>query len=171
VNWILRSAAVAWAVVFIFQIGTWSSAHAVPLQGVGISLSLPPAPEWRAVHVLVDGCACSRNVADYLRRRGPVPGWVEEIWVLGGPQPDAIPGFTLHHPDEAAIQTAGIVGGPRLLIFSPSGRLLWNGGYAPRKPRATSPMADLPVMESVRRGEPGPEIPVFGCPRRQHLEN
>lgn len=158
-----------WAAVLVAQIGTWSTAHAVPLQSRDIAITLPAAPQWRAVHVLVDGCECSRAVAEYLRHRGPQPGWQEEIWILGAASSDPIAGFAITTPSAEAIQAAGLVGGPRLLLFSPTGRLEWTGGYGPRKPREAESMLDLPVMLAASRGETPVTVPVYGCPRRNTL--
>jgi hypothetical protein len=156
---------IGWAAVLVTQIGTWSAAHAVPLQGRNVSVSLAPSTEWRAVHVLVDGCACSRTVAAYLRRRGPRPGWQEHVWILGATPPEAIPGFGMTTPDEHALRDSGLTGGPRLLLFSPAGRLVWTGGYGPGKPRSTESLLDVQAMNAIAAGQTPRAVPVFGCPR------
>ena len=156
---------VLWSAILVMQTGSWSAAHAVPLQGREIALSLPPSAEWRAVHVLVDGCACSRTVAAYLRRRGARTGWQEQVWTLGASAAEPIPGFRMSHPEERDIRASGLTGGPRLLLFSPAGELVWTGGYGPRKPRSTESLLDIPAMIAVERGQSPKAMPVFGCPR------
>jgi hypothetical protein len=162
---VLHLATFLWVAILITQIGTWSAAHAIPLQSAGLSVSLSPSPKWRAVHVLVDDCACSRAVAEHLAHRGPQPGWVEEVWILNSAGHLAVPGLPTTLLTPARAQAAGITGGPRLLLFNPDGTLAWSGGYSPRKPRGTANLADLSVMRAVSIGQLPAPVPVFGCPR------
>lgn len=164
-QWFLHAATLLWAAILVVQIGAWSSVHSVPLRGTSRSISLPPDTRWRAVHVLVDDCACSRSVAAYLSQRGPQPEWREEVWVLGGRTAPVISHFATRSMEPDSAESAGITGGPRLLVFSPAGSLVWSGGYSPRKAwRAVEP-ADLYIMRAVSSGQRPEEIPVFGCPR------
>jgi hypothetical protein len=154
-----------WAAVLVVQVGSWSAVHSVPLQGRDIAISLPPAAEWRAVHVLVDGCNCSRTVSSYLIARGPHCGWDEQVWVLGGAPFSAPNGFSQRHLSSSEAAERGLVGGPRLLLFSPSGRLVWSGGYGPARPRSSAQGLDLQIMSAARAGLPMAAVPVFGCAR------
>ena len=168
---VLSLASCLWAVVMLEQIGNWPTVHTVPLQGRDIAVALPASPQWQAIHVLVEGCACSRAVASHLRNRGPQPGWQEMVWMLGAASAEPIPGFTVTVPSSETIQAAGLVGGPRLLLFAPAGNLLWTGGYRPRNSREAAPMVDLSAMLAVSRGERAATVPVYGCPRRTSFQS
>lgn len=158
-------AAFLWAAVLVVQIGSWSATHAVPLRDGELSISLAPDAKWHAVHVLVDNCACSRAVAEHLAHRGPQPGWIEEVWILNAASLIAVPNFPTTSLSPARAHASGLTGGPRLLLFSPAGVLVWSGGYTPRKPRGALELADLSTMRELASGHQPALVPVFGCPR------
>lgn len=160
----------------MLRVGTWAGVHAAPLSGAGITVTLPAASQWRAVHVLVDGCKCSRDIAVYLAHRGPAPHWQEEIWFLdAAAEPPSVPGFPVRTPDTQTVTASGIVGGPRLLLFSPAGDLVWTGGYRPARrrliarPGDAANIVDREVMDQATRGLLPAPIPVYGCPRSDLL--
>jgi hypothetical protein len=162
---------VSWFVV-------WTAGISIPMTLLAAKhwSPLPPAaphsaaiqsPEWRAIHVLVSECGCSRRLARHLLQRGPSASAREEI-VLIEPDP-AIEaplrkaGWKVRVTTPAAAETElGVEGGPFLLVFRPDGVPAYAGGHGPG-PGRPDDWKDLRILSDTSQGQPVPPLAVFGC--------
>ena len=133
---------------------------------------------WWVVHVIADGCGCSRRVLDHLIA-GHRPGDLVErvVFVTQHPR-DAAPtlaelalaGFTVDVVEpEALVARYGVEAAPLLIAVDPGGTLRYAGGYTRRKQAAD--IRDLDILAALRRGEPVEPLPAFGCAVGAHLRS
>jgi hypothetical protein len=133
-----------------------------------------PSSAWRAIHVLSAGCQCSMGVAQHLLERGTIAGLYETV--LFAAQNDGLSarlraaGFrTVAVSGDRLEQKYGLAGAPWLLLVSPSGAIVYQGGYA-SDALARSGYRDVGLWERVTRGEHPEALPVFGCALSRRLQ-
>lgn len=134
--------------------------------------SLAASRPTHLVHFVAVGCNCSAKIVERLVTRGALPDATETIVAVG----------TLEPPTRARAEAAGFrvvelgaddvearfgaVAAP-LLAISIDGATRYVGGYTARKQAPF--IADLSILERVRRGEDVDPLPLFGCPVNQQL--
>ena len=136
---------------------------------VGRGAGSPPETQsgaWLAVHVVSEGCPCSRRLLDHLRSRGPVAGVRERVVrVRDGefsPSP-ALPGFEEESIDAAELAARyGVDAVPMMLVFDPDGVPMYAGGHTPRKQSAD--FRDQWILTELTNSRAADPLPVFGCP-------
>lgn len=133
---------------------------------------------WLVLHVVYDGCRCSRQVLDHLLASSSAspgassrPADLAERVVLitdSGTAPAATTDAIRAHGFELEVVSAarlveryGIEAAPLLVIVDPTDHVRYVGGYTPRKQAAD--IRDLAVIDAVRRGVPVAPLPAFGC--------
>lgn len=136
---------------------------------------LIPGNIWRAVHILSGACQCSEDVAHHLLQRGPLPDVKEEVLLAGSNEPLMARlrarGFqTLAVSGDDLAQRYGLAGAPRLLLMSPSGLVVYQGGYAADVGARTG-YQDVSLLQQVRRGATPEPLPVFGCALTRQLQH
>jgi hypothetical protein len=157
-----------------------------------ISLPVPPqaaSPEeiaaggqWRVTHYLSSDCACSRSVADYLVKRGPLPQALEDVVLIrtSALAEDARLEGTLRHakgnqkafriksvtPEEAARH--GIEAVPLLEIAAPGNRVLYRGGHQRRGERPGI-YSDIAIVSALMAQDAPQRLPVYGCATSSRL--
>lgn len=150
----------------------------------GFSLDIQAAgqdPEvWKLEHYLSSDCICSRAVAAYLMKRGPLRQAREEITLIDSDdhQRDKAlardltgHGFEVKTLSARAASTSyGIGGVPLLEVVSPARQVMFRGGY---RERGASPDAysDLAVLAALVTDKSAPKLPILGCATTQRLRN
>lgn len=134
--------------------------------GRGSASAAATEPAWLAVHVVSEGCPCSRRLLDHLRSRGPVAGVRERVVrVRDGefsPSP-ALPGFEEESIDADELAGRyGVDAVPMMLVFDPDGVPVYAGGHTPRKQSAD--FRDRWILTELTNSRPAGPLPVFGCP-------
>lgn len=170
-RWLLLA---IWVLLALVGIGSLAVNHSRALPGpetaVGTRLlGLRPrdaASRPFRIHVIPDGCSCTRRLLEHLLAQGPFSG-NRELILFAGEQPAwaraaAARGFAWHAiGPEALARDYGIEAGPVLLAYDASGRLDYLGGYfdhpAAREPR------DQALQARLLRGERPEPLPIFGC--------
>ena len=133
-----------------------------------------PDPGWRAIHVLSASCQCSMGVAQHLLERGTMPG-LQEAVLLAGSNNNlrarlSAAGFrTFAVSGEKLAETYGLAGAPWLVLISPSGAVVYQGGYA-SDVSARSGYQDVHLLTQAERGERPEPLPVFGCALSRRLQ-
>jgi hypothetical protein len=125
---------------------------------------------WLALHVVLDGCGCSRRVLDHLLVRARPPGIAERI-VLVTERPASTAGaavairargFDLDVvTPEQLVARYRIEAAPLLVVADPRDTVRYVGGYTARKQGAD--IRDLAVIAAVQAGAPVEPLPTFGC--------
>jgi len=125
---------------------------------------------WWLVHVIADGCGCSRRVVDHLIADRRPADLAERVVFVTEHARDATPtlaelalaGFAIDvvRPDEL-VARYGVEAAPLLIAIAPDGALRYVGGYTRRKQAAD--LHDLDILAALRRGEPVEPYPAFGC--------
>jgi hypothetical protein len=133
---------------------------------------------WVALHVLYQGCRCSRRVLDALLGRGPAAGYSETIVLVGDGDGDGDEraararalGFRLEHVAPEALAAAyGVEAAPLLAVASPRGEVRYLGGYGERKQGPVS-MGAPELARLAAGGAVGPR-PTFGCAVSERLRS
>ncbi len=125
-------------------------------------------------HVLVSTCPCSRSLADYLARRGPIDGAEERVLIVGNASAGqrifdelAARGYGVSFADAQSLKVQfGITGGPWLIVHAPDGRVRYAGGYASRRPAADVPDTDYQdthIVSDLRAGKAVEPLVALGC--------
>ena len=124
---------------------------------------------WRAVHVLSLDCACSARVMRHLLERPTLRGADEEMLLIestGAPLPGSeelaraleAHGMGVQRLDASEIPARfGLRGVPLLMIASPTGEVVYLGGYGPHEDQ------DEPLFERALAGRPTRALPIVGC--------
>ncbi len=162
---------VSWFVV-------WTAVISIPMTLLAAKhwSSLPPAAppateaqsaEWRAVHVLVSDCGCSRRLARHLEERGPSGSMKEEVVLIDADPVIEVPlrkaGWRVRVTSPSAAEVElGVEGGPFLLVFRPDGVPVYAGGHGPA-PGKPADWKDLQILSETILGHPVPPLTVFGC--------
>ena len=163
---------VAWATVCTVVGAGLMRAHWVPLP-------VPPAGdavagatgEWTVLHVLAADCGCSRRVLSRLNGRASEAGVRERIlWVEDGEPEEPMPvGFEVERLTAEGLATRHhIEAVPVLVVIAPDGVVKYRGGYTARKQGFD--IRDRRIIAAVRRGEPTPPLPVYGCASSDRLK-
>jgi hypothetical protein len=138
------------------------------------------AAAWRLVHYLSPECACSRAVASYLVKRGPLGNAGEDVVLLasGNPATDAAfakplteNGFRVELRTQAdAASRDGVEGVPTLEIVAPGNRIVFRGGY---RERGAAPGAylDVALLSALMASKPLRALPIYGCATSQRLSS
>ena len=173
---------IAWATACVILISLLTSLHDLPLPAIAAGAitqgaTLPPAKQWRIVHFLAAACPCSAAVAASLIERGPVPGVDETAVVLDaddaglGNRLSAAGFLPSDKPADQLAESLNVTGGPMLVIIEPNGKIAYRGGYAAQRPRPGVALQDLTLLAQLRRGEPAPSLPAFGCATSRWLKS
>ena len=129
----------------------------------------PVNPGWRALHVLSGSCSCSQGIMQHLLELHTVDGISEQIIFIDGPEPYLAEssglldhlhhqGFSVKHIAEANVPLdSGLGGVPLLVVTSPSGQVVYAGGYG------SSSAQDSSLLQQIRFGHPPKALPVVGC--------
>jgi len=141
--------------------------HTAPLQEQAVERQLEPQDHWQAEHYLATGCPCSRQVADDLIENPPLHG-LQHVYVLGE---DAKLVSRLQEAgyqvttliSEAQLKEHGVVGGPWLRVYEPSGELAYSGGYAPVRPTIITPAHASELIDRIIDGSVDKALPAYGC--------
>jgi hypothetical protein len=127
------------------------------------------AGQWRAVHFVAGGCACSQKVMKHLAHRGPVPGIVEEVVAVDGPDPYLSgsrellvrlsgEGYRVRHVTAASLPAdARLRGVPLLAVANPANEMVYAGGYG------ESGEDDVATIEAARAGGHPKASGIKGC--------
>jgi hypothetical protein len=128
-----------------------------------------PGHDWRAVHIMYRGCACSRRTIDHLIAT-PRPVGVRELVVMvddagaaGSDDPRLrAAGFpvTVITPD-ALRARFHLEAAPVLVVMAPDDRLLYIGGY--NRHKQSPAYEDLSILSELQARQAPPALPVFGC--------
>ncbi len=123
---------------------------------------------WSLVHVLFEGCGCSRNVQEYLLAADRETS--AEEWVLlvasktNSRWHSALraQGFrTSIVSAEGLLTKFGIEAAPLFAVLDPEQRLRFVGGYTARKQSLA--YQDIAALDALRSGLAPSPLPVFGC--------
>ena len=128
---------------------------------------------WLAVHVMYEDCGCSQRLMTYLLSRRALPDVRERIVLVGHDEALAKrareAGFAFEELDAEELQRRyRAESAPMLLVASPTGKLLYAGGYADRKRGPAT--KDVEVLHHLMRGERVEKLPLFGCAVSQKLQ-
>jgi hypothetical protein len=175
----IRVLALAWTAAAIILGAALTSYHQ-PFQSPAIgdskilALASPPTKhQWRAIHILSGGCACSQRVMSHLLARRPIPNIDEQILLIDlentGPE-TYLPGssnliaqlkqsgFSISHLSAASIpQDANLHGVPLLVLISPANKIAYQGGYGPNSDQ------DTYLLTAVTQNTPTKPLPILGC--------
>jgi hypothetical protein len=125
--------------------------------------------QWRALHFVSSSCGCSQKILQGLERRGKLSDIAEQILVIDShesPLPGSqqrlstlqADGFTVEHLDSSTIPSnVGLHGVPMLAIASPTGRLVYIGGYGPEGG------SDPALIRKAQAGNAPSPKPILGC--------
>ncbi len=130
---------------------------------------------WSVVHVLYEGCGCSRRVVDYLlspeRSASSVERDLDEWILLVGDEGDGedsiegaatAAGYRVRRETQASLaERYGIESAPLFVALDTSGNPAFVGGYTLRKQGLV--YEDLNVLDQLQAGGAPDPIPVFGC--------
>ncbi len=73
-------------------------------------------------------------------------------------------GFAVQTVDAERVQREfGVTGGPWLMIADPRGRVVYSGGYAPKRVESPRQAQDLTLLSRLRTGERLAAFAPFGC--------
>lgn len=156
-----------------------AAAHQKPLEQNGSPPINAVSGRWQLTHVLVEGCPCSRSIAEHLLSRGRSTDAEEHVVIAaaGHQQPwvDALrnAGYVVERKSDSDVAAeTGVTGGPWLLIFDSQGRSRYAGGYLDGRPGARgqrqSP-ADLDILSQLRSGKTVEPLRALGCSVGQSL--
>jgi hypothetical protein len=156
----------------------WTALLSIPMTLLAAKhwSSLPPAAppatgaqsaEWRAVHVLVSDCGCSRRLARHLVERGPSRSIQEEVVLIDADPAIEFPlrkaGWKVRVTTPSAAEAElGVEGGPFFLVFRPDGVPVYAGGHGP-SPGKPADWKDLQILSETLLGHNVPPMAVFGC--------
>lgn len=124
------------------------------------------APRWLALHVLYEGCRCSRRVLDHLTARGASADVRERVLLVGASDASAARVRAAGYGFEALTREAlraryGFEAAPVMVVADPRGRVRYLGGYTDRKQGAV--VRDVDIVRRLQRGEAVAALPLFGC--------
>ena len=179
-NWVRGFGFGFWLIAATFAAASLTAWHSVALP-VGNPVETTAGTEdgrWHMVHYLSSDCACSREVANYLVRRRPLAGVMEEVVLIASENPGAQlkmlnmfkqNGFrtSLMAPDAAA-NDAGVEGVPLLQIRAPDGSLRFRGGY---REHGAPPdrFLDISILSGLMNSRAVPRPRVYGCATTHRL--
>ena len=123
-------------------------------------------PRWIALHVLYEGCRCSRRVFDHLVARGASPAMAERVLLVGGSEASVARARAAGYAAEALTRDGlraryGFEAAPVMVVADPRGRVRYLGGYTARKQGAA--MRDVDIVRRAQAGEAVAALPLFGC--------
>lgn len=128
---------------------------------------------WLGVHILMEGCGCSKRVFEHLLGRRAQLGIREKILYVG--QEASVEAQAREAGFEFQYVTAEDLDGsfnvessPLLLVTDPQGRVAYSGGYSQRK--NIPPYIDEQIIASLREGKSLAGLPVFGCAVSKRLQ-
>jgi len=176
------AALVLWIPAIIYSMTLFTATHVLTLPPPEDALKLERGAltlihtkGWHAIHTLMGGCECSRDVGQYLVSRGRSSEYESETVLLvdadysegeryqqAGFRTEFISGETL-------VRTWGVQAAPSLVVLNPSGKIAYTGGYYERSARVA--VLDLPVLRRLKRGDTVKPLPLFGCGIGQRLQS
>lgn len=129
---------------------------------------------WQALHIVADGCNCSSDVVSHLVARGLDRRLSAEGVVLVGHSPELEQklktiGFRYAELAPGAVTgTTGIEAAPTLVVISPTGEILYTGGYYAKRERTEA--LDGKIVGLVMAGQAVKPLPLFGCAFSKRLQ-
>lgn len=132
-----------------------------------------PSP-WFAMHVLSAECGCSQRVLANLLKRRPLPGFREQIVLVGGDDPEVEKnarelgyGFDRVTSDEL-VQRYHLEAAPVMVVADAKNQIKYLGGYADRKQGEV--IRDTDVLTRLVAGAAVEPLPLFGCAVSKRLQ-
>jgi hypothetical protein len=172
---VAAAAMLLWLAAVTVPLAYLCAAHLVPFRTGALPAQFLPAPSdgvkkpaWQMIHFLAADCPCSQAVAAHLLQRGPLPGVVEAVALVGrDPALEQLlraRGFAVRLTTEADLaRMPRVPAVPSLFIRSPQREMVYAGGYAPRGVVAPAANAEATLLTRLKRGEKIAEYPVNGC--------
>lgn len=171
----------AWAAFWlsagsIFMVGHWvvmpepdndSARLRAGLSSVGDGQS------WTGLHVLYEGCQCSRRVVDHLLAMGSTPGVHDLVLVVGdgsifGEELAASSLDVRYLRPEALRDDWGIEAAPLFVAATPEGEPVFIGGYTERKQGWE--IRDREILATLLSGGSPDDLPLYGCGVSKRLQ-
>lgn len=165
-----------WLVVATFAATTMTSWHSValPAHSGSAARGTSHAGSWHLTHFLSADCACSRDVARHLVKRGRLQtaAATEEVVFVASSDiseqnrmREELNGagfLSTIITTETAASADGVEGVPTLRIEAPDGTMRFNGGYRDRTAKPEDYL-DLVILSSLMHSRPVPRPRVYGC--------
>ncbi|TPV93925.1 MAG: hypothetical protein B7733_18000 [Myxococcales bacterium FL481] len=129
---------------------------------------------WLAIHVLYAKCGCSQRIFDHLFETDR-PAAVDETILLVGADSSireraATAGLNLKQiTREELKQTYFMESAPLFVVLDSDGAPRYVGGYTERKQGYD--VQDLKILAALQSGQPGHELPLYGCGVSQELQD
>ena len=181
--------ALLWFVATAGPIAAMHLWHSVPLPQAPVAATIEngdavdsETPSWRVFHILIADCPCSGQLGSWLQQRSvsndsslQEPALTTVVLVNADETAAAMwqaRGFlTQIMTEEDVWQRWQMAGGPWLLIENDN-RLVYRGGYAPRRPSNAMMLEDQIIVERLRNGESVNTYAAFGCTfEPEHRQN
>jgi hypothetical protein len=141
-------------------------------------LPTPASSSWRAIHILSASCRCSQSIMRHLLARY-LANAAEQILVLDPDSPSLAPlpestallaalqqhGFSITHVAADSIPLSlGLHAVPFLVLASPSGEILYAGGYG------ISGDAGVALLAEAKAGSAPAALAILGCAASSTLQ-
>ena len=127
------------------------------------------AKQARVVHILGEGCGCSKIVGNHLLSRGPRSGLQELVIVIGRMPQFEIQlkekGFVVSSEplEQFRVEHPMVLGVPMFLVQLSDQSIRYSGGYADRMVAPGVKIHDEKIIDGVLAGGTEKELPTLGC--------
>lgn len=159
------------AVVASLMVGHWVILPRPPTGDPEVRAGLaqlrsPGEDGWMAVHVLYGECPCSRRVLKHVLTSERPEGVKEKLILVGKDEEwerkARAKGLEVDVVEmDQLLEKYHLMAAPMFLVVNPRGDVLYMGGYTSRKQGPD--IADLEIIQHLKRGEQERERPIFGC--------
>lgn len=170
-NFIFRFFIGFWAlavVSLVSLLGTWhQSDFAVAGTFKGKTMGSADG-KWKMLHLMAGECQCSEYVTDYLIKRGPSSLASEKVTILDDTKDFAsrlrAAGFEVEVKKYEDLKEDELPSGvPLLLVVSPLGKVVYEGGYSNRQINPLTQFQDLHVLANAQSETKESHLPAYGC--------
>lgn len=118
------------------------------------------------LHILSEGCGCSDNVLQYLKKRGPLKDIQETIIYVGKIQEKSQlvnSGFIVKEVLIEDIEKFEIRAVPILVIYDQSNTTHYIGGYSDKMITPLTKMKDIELVKNLKNKQKVDSLPIKGC--------
>tara|TARA_B100000749_G_scaffold280889_1_gene280117 strand:+ start:11018 stop:11623 length:606 start_codon:yes stop_codon:yes gene_type:complete len=134
--------------------------------------------QWSLVHILGEGCKCSRYVAESLIERGADNESYEHVIFIGHFSEKIVAevkqkGFHVQQPTDEQVSKMGeFAGTPTLIIFDDQKQVAYQGGYSHTLLSPANPPTDQQIYAQLKHGDTPTNHQIRGCAMsKKHQKN
>lgn len=154
-------------VVFLSFLSAWHKTDFSTPQ-TNVNKQYETLSQWRLIHLLGGECKCSEYITDYLVSRKPQANVLEKIVIFDDLKMFAPrlkrAGYEVEVQDYSQMKIEDApVGIPLLLVVSPAGRVVYEGGYSDQMINPTTEFQDLNKLKDATNNREVASLPAYGC--------